>query len=195
MRSILIADDKRTLCERLCTALRDEGFHCESAATAASALKKLKGKRFHLLVCDIRLPTRKNEGITLIRKVRELEREGKIEPVGVIIITGYADKKNAIQALKLGAFDYLEKNFSIKAFKDSVNRYFAEAVERDRLIQALEGWINRHPDPDQKLFFSGEEEYSARDVLNEIKRGTKLGLQFKDALMKITFDFISKAKE
>lgn len=197
MKRILIAEDSKSLSEELCAELKDEGFHCESAYTVGSALKKLRSGRFHLLICDIRMPTAKNEGIALIRKVRKLEKEGKIQRLGVIVITAYSNKRNAIQTLKLGAFDYLEKKFSINAFVDSVKKYFAEEAQKDRVIQALEGWIRRHPRlGKQKLFFSGEKEgYSPIEVLDEIKAASEDGLKFKDALLKATLDSISKPKE
>lgn len=197
MKRVLIVEDDKELCSELCDELKGEGFFCECADTVRSAMEKIKRNKFDLIVCDIRVPSVKKEGIQLIRKIRQLERSGQIDYVGVIVITAWGDKENAIEALKLGAFDYLEKDPDRRKFpfKATVKRYFKQKAGEDQLIKALEGWIRRHPNPKEKLFFSGELSFSAKEIVDEIKKGSSQGKKFRDAIMDLTLDIISKAKK
>lgn len=100
--SILIVEDDTTFALMLKTWLKRKGFDVETVSTIADAKKKLEGTHpFGLILSDLRLPD--EDGLDLLRWLK-----GK-QPVAVIMMTGYADIQTAVQAIKLGAADYISK--------------------------------------------------------------------------------------
>ena len=82
----------------------------------AEALESIKKEAPDILVCDLNLPDM--DGITFIKKVRELPAIH----TEIIIITGYGEKSNAIECLRLGAADFIEKPFSLETLRMSIDR-------------------------------------------------------------------------
>ncbi|MCZ6634277.1 MAG: response regulator [bacterium] len=103
---ILLVDDEATLLGGLSEFLRESGHNVETAAGGQQAIDLLKEKSFTLLVTDIRMPD--ISGMALLRHTRE-----HFPDVQVILITGYASTQSAIEALRLGAYDYIEKPFEM----------------------------------------------------------------------------------
>jgi DNA-binding NtrC family response regulator len=101
---ILIIDDEATLRERLAEALREEGWYIQTAPDGAVALKELSEKDFDLIVCDLMLPGM--DGIEVLKKVKEINPD-----VQFIMITAYPTVENAVEAMKIGARDYVVKPF------------------------------------------------------------------------------------
>jgi DNA-binding NtrC family response regulator len=104
MKILLIEDEKITRIS-LAETLEEEGFRVEVAATGAEGMEKIKAGRFDVVITDLRLP--ESSGIEILRLIRETSPQ-----TFVIVITAYATVETAIEALKLGAFDYLTKPFS-----------------------------------------------------------------------------------
>lgn len=107
---ILVIDDEpdlRTLYEL--TLLR-EGYQVQAAATIAEAWELLNGRRFDLVITDMRLPD--GSGIDLLKGLRAQQRRERC-----IVITAYGSAENAVESLKAGAFDYLTKPVDLKQFR------------------------------------------------------------------------------
>ncbi len=102
MKSILIVEDDITFGMMLKTWLEKKGFTVSSASTVARAKKHLETEPADLVLSDLRLPDK--DGIYLLSWLRE---EGKSLPF--IMMTGYADIPSAVQAIKMGAQDYIAK--------------------------------------------------------------------------------------
>jgi diguanylate cyclase (GGDEF)-like protein len=119
---ILIADDQPEICSILERSLQDRGYATTSTFDGEEALHLLLADHFDLLVTDLIMP--KRDGLLLIRDGRKIDPE-----LEVIILTGYGALENAIEALRLGAFDYLQKPVDLKLFVHTVER----ALERRRL--------------------------------------------------------------
>ena len=106
MSTIWIIDDDDQLRISFQKLLTEEGYHVESAASGESCLKMIQQKLPDLIVLDVRLP-----GINGLETFKEIH---KIEPkLPVIIMTAYGTTETAIEAIKLGAFDYILKPFEI----------------------------------------------------------------------------------
>jgi two-component system response regulator PilR (NtrC family) len=120
---MLVVDDEPSLREMLRICFRREGFEVSVADSGEAALGALQKETFNVVVSDIRMPDM--TGIDLLKSVHA---EGLAVPV--ILLTAYASTDTAIQALKIGAFDYVLKtdNF-IDELKHIVNR----ALEERRL--------------------------------------------------------------
>ena len=102
MKSILIVEDDITYSMILKTWLTKKGFQVQSASSIARAQKMVESDAIDLILSDLRLPDR--DGIDLLKWMRE---QGRQTPL--IIMTGYADIQSAVQAMKLGAQDYVAK--------------------------------------------------------------------------------------
>jgi len=101
---ILVADDDESLRRVIEFGLTQEGYDVKAVANGEQALELLKNERFDLLLSDMKMPG--ISGLELLMRAMELDRELK-----VILITAYATVQQAVEAVKLGAFDYLTKPF------------------------------------------------------------------------------------
>jgi len=112
--SLLVVDDDRHICEAMADYLRSLGHRTETALTCRDALDRIKEYKFDIVICDVNLPDQ--DGFQL------LEWCGANAPeTSVILLTGYGTIESAVEAIRLGAFDYLTKpviddelNFSIQ---------------------------------------------------------------------------------
>jgi DNA-binding response OmpR family regulator len=110
---ILVVDDEVSLGKGLQLALTDEGFTVDLALTGRSALDTFGKKDFDLVVADLRLPD--IDGMEVVKQVKTSRPD-----VGVIVITGYSTVPTALNAMRLGAFDFLPKPFTTDEFMESV---------------------------------------------------------------------------
>ena len=99
---ILIVDDESTIRETLSLVLKEEKYECDLAENGAEGLKRVKEKNFDLIITDLKMP--EMGGLELMEKVKTISPK-----TSVMIITAYASLESAIQALRLGAYDYIIK--------------------------------------------------------------------------------------
>src|ERR1041385_530664 len=99
---ILIVDDERSIREVLDIFLKKEGFSVTSASTGLEGLNHVRASDFDLIISDIKMPDM--SGIDLLRELRTTGFNGQF-----ILLTAFASAETAIQALKMGAFDYILK--------------------------------------------------------------------------------------
>ena len=123
--SVLLVDDEETLARNLSRALRQEGHDVASATSASEAQRLLAGRTFDVLVLDNRMPDK--TGLELIRELAAATPEA--ERPQILMMTAHATVENAIEAMKLGAFDYLQKPFELEELAVAV----ARALEHQRL--------------------------------------------------------------
>jgi CheY-like chemotaxis protein len=102
--SVLVVDDEPIVLELFSRLLRDKGLPVKTAATADDALRLVDDEEFACVLADKNLPGM--DGIDLVRKVRRAQPH-----CACIIMTGYASMESAVEALRLGAVDYLLKPF------------------------------------------------------------------------------------
>ena len=100
--TILVVDDSPRICEHVAEILEPEGFAVEKAYSGEEALRRLAGRFFDLLLTDLRMPG--IDGLELLRQARSLSPD-----TVTIIISGYGSIRSAVEATKLGAFDFLAK--------------------------------------------------------------------------------------
>ncbi|MBI4538294.1 MAG: sigma-54-dependent Fis family transcriptional regulator [Gemmatimonadetes bacterium] len=101
-RKILIVDDELSVRNSLKQWFLEDGFEVETAEDGEAALRKMHAGPYDILVLDLKMPGM--DGITLQRRVQEVDKDATI-----IILTAYASVETAVEALKLGAFDYVTK--------------------------------------------------------------------------------------
>jgi len=102
MASILVCDDQRSICEMLDISLRKEGHRVETVNAGEAAKKKLSSANYEVLITDIKMP--QTDGIEVLRFARQSSPD-----TSVILITAVEDYEAAVQAVRVGAFDYIHK--------------------------------------------------------------------------------------
>ena len=119
---ILIIDDEKSILESLKILLKLEGYDIFTVESVSSAIKLIDEKNFNLIISDIKMPDM--SGIDFIKYFRKEKADfiSKYKQIPVILMTAYSDIKTGIEAIKLGAFDYLTKPFDNEEFKITVRR-------------------------------------------------------------------------
>lgn len=112
---ILIVDDEAMLVESLTLAARAEGFDAHSAPDGEKAWQMLSDSRFDLVATDLRMPNM--DGPELMSRL-----EGLSPVPQLIVITGYASLESAVDCLRKGAADFLEKPFEVEDFLEAVKK-------------------------------------------------------------------------
>ena len=136
MARILVADDEAGLREFLTDALELDEHVVVAAKDGREAAKLLDERGFDLVLTDLKMPGL--DGMALLRKVRAEQPE-----VEVIVMTAHGTVDNAVEAMKLGAFEYLQKPIS---GPDELRLLVARAVERRELHNRVDG-AERHTEP------------------------------------------------
>lgn len=122
MSRILIVDDEQSMRQMVAIALRQEGYDVVIAEDGEVASRELQASKVDVVVSDIKMPGL--NGIDLLRFARE-----NSPATEVILMTAYTSTESAIEALRLGAYDYISKPFEIDDLKATVGR----ALERAEL--------------------------------------------------------------
>jgi two-component system response regulator PilR (NtrC family) len=108
--SLLIVDDEASILEFLGMLFESEGFAVETARSAVAAQRALAGKSFDLVLCDILMPD--GNGLDLLKEIKAAS-----PTTAVVMMTAFTSTKNAIEAMKLGAYDYVSKPFDVEELK------------------------------------------------------------------------------
>jgi len=116
---ILVVDDEPSVVDVFSQYLTGAGYRVQSAANGKEALDVFKKDQFQLVITDIEMP--EIDGMALIDRIKAVNKD-----VVVIVVTGYGTIERAVEAIKKGAYDFLEKPLSFKALDMVVNR----ALER-----------------------------------------------------------------
>jgi two-component system response regulator AtoC len=119
---ILVVDDEAALRDAVARILASEGYEVRHAANGREALEILGAERFDFILCDLRMPVM--GGLELLREVA-----GKKIPGTVIMMSAFGTVDTAVEAMKLGAYDYVSKPF----MSDEILLTLRKASERERL--------------------------------------------------------------
>ena len=131
MSDILIVDDELGVRELLLEVLEDEGHTVALAANAAQARQSCQAKRFDLVLLDIWMPD--TDGVTLLK---EWSGQGLLT-MPVVMMSGHATIETAIEATRIGAFDFLEKPIALARLLKTVQAALARAQAQKAWQQAL----------------------------------------------------------
>lgn len=137
MPSVLIVDDLLSIHEMLEAVIQPTGYSTAFATDGEKALARYKAEKYDLVLADIDM--KPMDGITLLRQLRAYD------PTAVVIImTAYASTESAVQALKFGAFDYLQKPFRVDDLIATLRRaleYRRFSTERPEVPAAAAGTV------------------------------------------------------
>jgi DNA-binding NtrC family response regulator len=139
-QKILIVEDDESIRKLLQSRFEREGFQIVQAGTVDEGLSQLhKNPDVSVILLDYRMPGK--NGVEMLKEVKAKDRSPK-----VIMITGYSEKTTAIDALKMGASDYIEKPFEMEEVVHSVKRCcheFRIERENEEFVSRLEARIAR----------------------------------------------------
>jgi two-component system response regulator AtoC len=125
--TVLVVDDELLIRKSLAKVLRARGYAVELASTGAEGLEKVSQARPQVMILDMRLPD--TDGLSVLRRVRQLD-----PIIQVIVITAFGDVQTAVEAMKLGACDFLRKPYEMEDIAmavESAGRTFRQATELD----------------------------------------------------------------
>ena len=123
MERVLVVDDEEGIRSFITEVLEGEGLRVTQAPDGEAAARLLERESFHLMLTDLKMP--RMDGMTLLRKARAEQPE-----MEVIVLTAHGTVESAVEAMKLGAFDYLGKPLS---GPDELRLVVSRALERRRL--------------------------------------------------------------
>ncbi len=171
MAKIIVIDDEPAMVEVIVTLCRDKGHQVHPFNTATKAVEQMDTIQPHVVIADIRMETM--TGFDVLRHVREHHRQ-----TAVILITAYASVETAVEAMKMGAYDYVTKPFKIDelqmtvqraldyqaALRENVylrkelkNKYkFENIIGTSRSMQGVYSLISKVADTDSTVLIIGE---------------------------------------
>jgi DNA-binding NtrC family response regulator len=124
MARILVCDDEEMIRDPLAAALVREGHEVVAVGDGPAAIERLAGQRFDLLMTDLKMP--RMTGIELLTESRKMRPE-----TPVVVMTAFATVETAVEAMKLGAYDYVQKPFDA----EKAMRVVDKALEVSRLMR------------------------------------------------------------
>ncbi|HSA79055.1 MAG TPA: sigma-54 dependent transcriptional regulator [Nitrospirota bacterium] len=122
MSKILVVDDEQSMRDFLSIMLKKEGYDVVTAENGGGALKAIQAEIFDLVITDVKMPD--IDGIEVLKTVKEVSPE-----TVVIMITAFATAETAVEAMKLGAYDYITKPFKV----DEIKLVIQKALEKRHL--------------------------------------------------------------
>ncbi|MCA9864393.1 MAG: sigma-54-dependent Fis family transcriptional regulator, partial [Thermomicrobiales bacterium] len=131
---ILIADDSDAIRDVLSEALQDEGYDVSEVASGDAVIEAFgagNGPAPDLALMDIRMPGK--DGLEVLRTLRS-SRESELP---IIVMTAFGSASTAIEAMKLGAFDYIAKPFELDEVTLAVERFFERRDLSDRVVRMM----------------------------------------------------------
>ncbi|HSE42257.1 MAG TPA: sigma-54 dependent transcriptional regulator, partial [Acidobacteriota bacterium] len=127
MSTILVIDDEKSMRDFLAIMLKKEGYQVTLAENGKTALNAINKNVFDVIISDIRLPD--SDGLELLRQSKKISPD-----TDFILITAYASTETAVEAVKIGAADYIYKPFDIEEMKIIINRCISKKkLERENV--------------------------------------------------------------
>ena len=116
--SILVIDDESVICDACRLVLGEQGHAVDACLTGRSGLLAIERGSYDLILLDMKLPD--IDGMEILKIIR-----ARTHAPGVVVMTGYSTMANALQAMKLGAIDYLAKPFTDDELVEAVKKAIA----------------------------------------------------------------------
>ncbi|NQU67736.1 MAG: sigma-54-dependent Fis family transcriptional regulator [Candidatus Marinimicrobia bacterium] len=196
---ILVVDDEKNIRFTLTDILQDEGYTVDSVDSGEKCLSRLKKQKYELVILDVRLPGM--DGIQVFQKINELEID-----TDVLVISGHSGIEIAVQAVKLGAYDFIEKPLSMskiltaarnisqkQSFQFTANQNLSDKLKKYAMIgnspqiNHIRDIINKAAPTDTKVLIRGEsgtgKELVAWAIHNQSNRRDKPFIAFNSAAL------------
>ena len=198
---ILIVDDNADIRLLISDILKNKGFSVRIAANFDQALAEINKKLPDVAVVDVKLDKGDNDGIDLLTHIKKID-----DDVPVIMISGHANVKMAVDSLKLGAFEFMQKPFSSERLLNFINRAIEnielkkekhvlesklfqsyDIIGRSQTIEKIKNLITKLGNTESRVFISGPagsgKELVARQIHKKSHRATKPFVVVNGALL------------
>src|SRR5512139_1869425 len=160
-RRVLVADDSEAIREMLGSFLANLGYNTDLAANGEAAVSLFKAHPYDVVICDLQMP--RVEGLAVLAQVKAVDPD-----VQVIILTGHATLETAIEALRLGAYEYqLKPVDDMEIFGRLVER----AYNHRRLVRENKRLLTQLQETNARLESEVEKRTHELRVANESLRG------------------------
>ena len=136
--SILVVDDEEHICDAVQRALERVGYQVQTSLSAMDALEKIRKACPDMVICDVKMPSM--DGMSLLERIKEYDPD-----ILVLMITGHASIETAVEAVRRGAQEYIQKPFSPAQIRLLVDRGFESKrlLEENVYLRTELGQINR----------------------------------------------------
>jgi len=198
---ILVVDDNSDIRSLISGILKDKGFIIREAANYDQALNEIKKKTPDVAIIDVKLDKGDNDGIELLIELKKID-----DDVPAIMISGHANVQMAVDALKLGAFEFMQKPFSLERLLNFVNRaleninlkrekrilesklfHSYDIVGESQSIEKVKDLISKLSNTESRVFISGPagsgKELVARQIHKKSSRSNKPFVVVNGALL------------
>ena len=198
---ILVIDDNSDIRMLISSILNDNGFSVREAANFNQALLEINKKLPNVAVIDVKLNKGDNDGIELLNHIKKIDND-----LPVIMISGHANVQMAVDSLKLGAFEFMQKPFSTERLLNFVNRaienidlkkaksilesklfHSYEVIGQSQAMEKVRDLIAKLGSAGSRVFISGPagsgKELVARQIHKKSSRSTKSFIVVSGALL------------
>ena len=117
--TILVVDDEENAREGLTKILSKEGYAVDMASNGKEAIETLRRQSFDLVITDMRMPLM--DGFEVLREIKKMN-----ENIGVIMITAYGEVESYLEAINMGAFEYINKPVRVNELKRVITKVLEE---------------------------------------------------------------------
>jgi len=200
-KEILVIDDNSDIRLLISGILKDNGFEIREGANFDQALLEINKKVPDVAIIDVKLDKGDNDGIELLKLIKKID-----DDVPVIMISGHANVQMAVDSLKMGAFEFLQKPFSTERLMNFVNRAFEnldlkkekrvlenklfssyEIIGQSQQIEKIKNLITKLSATESRVFISGPagsgKELVARQIHKKSLRSEKPFVVVNGALL------------
>jgi len=198
---ILVIDDNLDIRQLISSILKDQGMAVRQAANFDQAMLEINKKLPDVAVIDVKLDKGDNDGIELLVNIKKIDKD-----VPVIMISGHANVQMAVDSLKLGAFEFIQKPFSSERLLNFVNRavenidlkkeknalenklfHSYDIIGKGQAIEKIRSLITKLSNTESRIFISGPagsgKELVARQIHKQSSRSTKPFVVVNGALL------------
>ena len=117
--TILVVDDEENAREGLSKILSKEGYSVDMASNGKEAIETLRRQSFDLVITDMKMPLM--DGFEVLREIKKMN-----ENIGVIMITAYGEVESYLEAMNMGAFEYINKPVRVNELKRVISKVLEE---------------------------------------------------------------------
>jgi len=198
---ILIIDDNSDIRLLMSSIIKDKGFLVREAANYNQAVLEINKKLPDVAVIDVKLDKGDNDGIELLQKIKKLD-----DDIPVIMISGHANVQMAVDSLKLGAFEFIQKPFSSERLMNFINRaaenrslkkeksdlesklfHSYDIIGKSNSIEKVKSLVTKLSNTESRIFISGPagsgKELVARQIHKQSSRSSKPFVVVNGALL------------
>jgi len=198
---ILVIDDNLDIRQLISSLLHDQGYHVRQAANYDQAMIEIKKKLPDIAIIDVKLDKGDNDGIDILTNIKKIDAE-----IPIIMISGHANVQMAVDSLKLGAFEFMQKPFSADRLLNFVNRaiehsnlkkenknlqnklfHSYEIIGKSQSIAKIKSLISKLSNTESRVFISGPagsgKELIARQIHKNSLRSKKPFIIVNGALL------------